>query len=159
MFRHIGCVYTIIGAFCQETQSRCKPTSGPDCSVEQQSACSHHSSSFLLFCVPCNSQSFPGASDVLLSISGGSWHQSLYHGVVQADFACLEGGGVTLQLKKSLKNSYKIVSCLAHGGFLWTTQSGETSPNRVKQVRVNIKISNLSPKHYPNLGKQGNPNS
>ena len=95
---------------------------------------------------------------------------SVYHGVVQADFACLGGVGWnknwgTPQLKICLKNSYKIVSCLAHrklwkGGFLTgPPQSGETSPNRVKQVRVNIKISDLSPKHYSNLGKQGNPNS
>ena len=45
-------------------------------------------------------------------------------------------------------------------GFLTgPPQSGEISPNRVKQVRVNIKISDLSPKHYTNLGKQGKPNS
>ena len=44
VFRHIGGVYTIIGAFCQETQARATPI-------------------------------------------------SVYHGVVQADFACLGGVG------------------------------------------------------------------
>ena len=111
------------------------------------------------------------ASDVLLSISGGSWHQSLCTMVLYKPILhVLEGWGETKiggtpQKKKSLKNSYKNcqLSCtsqaLKRWFSDWTTQSGETSPNRVKQVRVNIKISDLSPKHYPNLGKQGNPNS
>ena len=234
VFRLIGGVYTIIGAFCQKTQARAtlpigwRLKSGPNCSEKQKSAFlwprlqreakkvhvqsplspkrslfgtsfyawqhglwqvpdqgvnsevmsflwSLHPS-FVLRAFSCNSQSF--LWDFTVS---GIWRApfhiwrlmapiSVYHGVVQADFACL--GGVrwnknwgTPQLKKSLKNSYKIVSCLAHqklwkGGFLAQhPQSGETGPNRAKQMRVTIKISDRSTKHDPNQGKQGNPNS
>ena len=81
------------------------------------------SSSFLRFA--CFLGPFLGisrcqASDVLLSISGGSWHQSLCTMVLYKPILhVLEGWGETKiggtpQLKKFLKNSYKIVSCLAH---------------------------------------------
>ena len=113
------------------------------------------SSSFLRFA--CFLGPFLGisrcqASDVLLSISGGSWHQSLCTMVLYKPILhVLEGWSET--------KIGEIASSEKVGFLTGPPQSGETSPNRVKQVRVNIKISDFSPKHYPNLGKQGNPNS
>ena len=201
VFRHIGSVYTIIGAFCQETHTRatspngCKPlqadkwprlqrgatkcvfmtqTAAISKKVHVQSPLSPKSHpSFVLRAFSVLSWGFHGVRHLtfLLSISGRSWHQSLCTMVLYKPILHVleEWGetkiGRTPQLKKSLKNSYKIVSCLSHrklwkGVFLTAPpQSGETSPNRVKQVRVNIKISDFSPKHYTNLGRQGNPNS
>ena len=81
VFRHIGCVYTIIGAFCQETQARatspngCKPLQADKWPRLQRGATkcvfmtqiaaiskflwSLHPS-FVLRTFSCNSQSFPG---------------------------------------------------------------------------------------------------
>ena len=76
VFRHIGGVYTIIGAFCQETQAR--------------AVLSRAIHSPFLGISRCQ------ASDVLLSISGGSWHQSLCTMVLYKPILhVLEGWGET----------------------------------------------------------------
>ena len=134
-------VYTIIGAFCQETQARatspnsCKPlqadkwprlqrgatkcvfmTQTPE--LIQKSGHFFGLSILPSFCVLSRAIHSPflgisrcQASDVLLSISGGSWHQSLCTMVLYKPILhVLEVWGETkigrtLQLKKSLKNS------------------------------------------------------
>ena len=129
VFRHIRGVYTIIGAFCQETQARatspngCKPLQADKwprlqrgatkCVFMTQAAAI---SLFILpsFCVLSRAIHSPflgisrcQASDVLLSISGGSWHQSLCTMVLYKPILhVLEGCGETKigrtpQLKKS----------------------------------------------------------
>ena len=91
----------------------------PDCSDKQKSACSIVLSRAIHS--PFLGISRCQVSDVLLSISGGSSGTNLC-----VPWCCtkpilhvLEGWGETKigetpQLKKSLKNTYKIVSCLAH---------------------------------------------
>ena len=130
-FATLGVFNTIIGTFCQETQARATSPNG---------------------CKPLQADKWPrlqrGATKCVFMTQTGSDKQKKcmfnhhWHPNVAAKI------GRTPQLKNSLKNSNKIVSCLAHrklwkGGFLtgpppiWGNkpQPGETSESKRQDFR------------------------